>query len=115
MKMGDRIRELRLANGMTQEELGEKVGVKRAAINKYELGYIENIPQATIAKLAQVFGVRPSYILCMDEETSEIDEYLEELKNRPEMRTLFSAAKSATKEDIERAVAIIEALKNQNG
>lgn len=115
MKMGDRIRELRLANGMTQEELGAKVGVKGAAIHKYEMGYVENMPRSTIARLAEIFGVRPSYVLCMDEETSEIDEYLEELKNRPEMRTLFSISKNATKEDIETAVKIIEALKNKNG
>ena len=42
---------------------------------------------------------------------SMYNEYLEELKNRPEMRMLFSLAKGATKEDIEQAVKIIEALK----
>ena len=37
--------------------------------------------------------------------------YLEELKNRSEMRMLFSLAKGATKEDVMQAVKIIEALK----
>lgn len=41
---------------------------------------------------------------------SELQEYLEELKNRSEMRMLFSLAKGATKEDVEKAVRIIEAL-----
>ena len=50
------------------------------------------------------------------EPTDELTEYLEELKTRPEMKMLFSVAKGATKEDIEKAVAIIEALrKTGNG
>lgn len=42
-------------------------------------------------------------------EDEELTEYLEELKNRPEMRMLFSLTKGATKEDVEKAVRIIEA------
>lgn len=34
--------------------------------------------------------------------------------DRPEMRVLFSVAESATKEDIERAIKIIEALKGED-
>ena len=44
----------------------------------------------------------------------ELQEYLEELKNRSEMRMLFSLAKGATKEDVEKAVKIIEALKEDD-
>ena len=33
---GERIKELRVLEGMSQEELGRRVGVQRAAINKYE-------------------------------------------------------------------------------
>jgi transcriptional regulator with XRE-family HTH domain len=38
MEMGKRIRELRQAGGMSQEELGKIVGVRRAAVNKWETG-----------------------------------------------------------------------------
>jgi CHASE3 domain sensor protein len=41
----------------------------------------------------------------------EITEILEQLHKRPEMKMLFSVSKNATKEDIEKAVKIIEALK----
>jgi len=41
----------------------------------------------------------------------ELTEYLEQPRTRPEMRMLFSISKNATKEDVERAVAIIEALR----
>ena len=60
---GERIKELRLLAEMSQDELGRRVGVQRAAINKYEKGTVENIPIKTIEKIAQVFDVSPSYIV----------------------------------------------------
>ena len=65
--------------------------------------------------LADYFGILKSD-LTEEHATSkltddiELQEYLEELKNRSEMRMLFSLAKGATKEDVEKAVRIIEAL-----
>lgn len=60
---GERIKELRSLFGMSQEELGKRVGVQRAAINKYEKGTVENIPIKTIEGIAKVFDVSPSYIV----------------------------------------------------
>lgn len=60
---GTRIKELRTLSGMSQEELGRRVGLQRAAINKYEVGSVTNIPIATIEKMAMVFDVSPTYIV----------------------------------------------------
>lgn len=46
-------------------------------------------------------------------EDEELTEYLEELKNRSEMRMLFSVTSKCTKEEVEQAVRIIEALRNE--
>jgi transcriptional regulator with XRE-family HTH domain len=62
-----RIKELRMLSGISQEELGRRVGVQRAAINKYEMGSVTNIPIATIEKIARVFDVSPTYILGWNE------------------------------------------------
>lgn len=67
---GARIRELRTLAGMSQEELGRRVGVQRAAINKYEVGSVTNIPIATIEKMAQVFDVSPTYIVGWNDTSS---------------------------------------------
>lgn len=64
---GTRIKELRTLTGLSQEELGRRVGVQRAAINKYEKGSVTNIPLATIEKLAMVFEVSPTYIVGWDD------------------------------------------------
>lgn len=63
---GTRIKELRTLAGLSQEELGRRVGVQRAAINKYEVGSVTNIPIATIEKMASVFDVSPTYIVGWD-------------------------------------------------
>lgn len=64
---GTKIKYLRLLNNMSQEELGRRVGVQRAAINKYEKGTVENIPIKTIEKMATIFNVSPTYIVGWDE------------------------------------------------
>jgi transcriptional regulator with XRE-family HTH domain len=60
---GTRIKYLRQISSMSQEELGRRVGVQRAAINKYEKGTVENIPIKTIEQIAKVFDVSPTFIV----------------------------------------------------
>ena len=49
--------------GLTQEELGNYVGVQKSAIAKYENGRIENLKRSTIEKLSELFGILPSELL----------------------------------------------------
>lgn len=67
---GTKIKYLRNISGMSQEELGRRVGLQRAAINKYEKGSVTNIPIATIEKIAKVFDVSPTYIVGWDDTAS---------------------------------------------
>ena len=68
MKMGARIKELRTAAGLTQEELGAKLGLQKSVIAKYENGRIENVKRSTIAKMAQIFGCSPVYLMGLEDE-----------------------------------------------
>ena len=70
MTMGDIIKSLRISHKMTQEELGAHLGVQKSAIRKYECGRVENIPRASIEKMAILFGVKPSYIMGFDDAPS---------------------------------------------
>ncbi len=125
MTTGKRIKMLRTQLGMSQTELGKKVGVKTSAIYKYENGLVVNLKRSTIDKLAEALGTTGSYLMGYDDEQKpstplvnddpELTEYLETLRTRPEMRMLFSVSKDATKEDVEKAVAIIEALRKTEG
>ena len=43
MTMGEYIKQLRTEREWSQDELGKKVGVNRAAVQKWEKGSVENI------------------------------------------------------------------------
>ena len=59
-KIGSRIKELRTSLGLTQEELGDLIGVKKAAINKYESGLVKNIKRDMQARLAEALHTDPA-------------------------------------------------------
>ncbi len=63
MNTSEKIRQLRIAKGLSQEALGELVGVKKAAINKYETGRVVNIKKSMLVKLADAFDVLPADLL----------------------------------------------------
>ncbi|MCQ2238702.1 MAG: helix-turn-helix domain-containing protein [Bacteroidaceae bacterium] len=54
--IGEAIRQAREAKHLTQSELGELVGVKKAQISKIENGC--NVTFATIARLFRAMGVK---------------------------------------------------------
>ena len=66
MEFKDVLRQQRIAHGLTQQELGEKVGLKKEAIYKYEKGIVVNPKRSLIEKLAIIFNVSPSYLLGID-------------------------------------------------
>lgn len=66
MSVGENIKKLRLERGWTQEELGDRLGVKKAAVQKYESGQVQNLKQATIRNLCEVFEKDPSYFIFDD-------------------------------------------------
>jgi transcriptional regulator with XRE-family HTH domain len=63
MTMGEKIRRLRKEKGMTQEELGNEVGIQKAAINKYETGIVVNLKRGRLERIAKVLGVNPVWLM----------------------------------------------------
>lgn len=55
--VGETIRKARLAQNITQEELGERVGVQRAQISKLEKG-ASIITLPTMSRVFQALGIR---------------------------------------------------------
>ena len=63
--MKNRVRELREMQGMTQKELGERVGVSRQAINAIETGKFD--PSIWLAfDLARLFGISIEELFIFD-------------------------------------------------
>ena len=115
-ELGKFLHDRRVKLGLTLEEVGNAVGVSKSTVLKWESGNISNMRRDRIALLADVLKVPPVDLITgyRGAEDAELREYLEQLKNRSEMRMLFKLTKSATKEDVMKAVKIIEALKGES-
>lgn len=74
MTTAEKIKQLRLQKGLSQEALGAKIGVKKAAINKYETGRVVNIKRTTLKRLADALGVTPADLLDDDSSSSGSDQ-----------------------------------------
>lgn len=67
MNLGERIRNRRLSLELTLEDLGEKVGVRKSTVMKWESGAIENMRQDKIALLSKALKVSPLWIMGLEE------------------------------------------------
>ena len=104
---------MRMSRGLSQAKLANKIGVGQSTVAMWESN--QRIPSwDAIDSLADIFNVPASAIIDGErpDEDRELWDLRETLRRRPEMRTLFSVSKSASKKDVEKAIAIIEALKN---
>lgn len=66
MNVGAYIRYLREASNLTQEQLGDKLGVKKAAVQKWESGKVVNLKREIITQLGEIFNVSPSSFIVDD-------------------------------------------------
>jgi len=58
-----RVRELRKALGLTQAELAERAGVRRATVNRIENARVTAVDLEVLEKLAHVLRVEPGFII----------------------------------------------------
>lgn len=63
MHIGAKIKAARLEKKMTQEELGNLIGVQKSAIAKYENGRVVNIKRSTLKKISDILDIRPSELI----------------------------------------------------
>lgn len=81
MTIGERLKRLRIEKGLTQEEVGNMLGVTKGAIQKYESGQITNFRADTIKQLCMLFGIAPVYFIFEDVEEDYSSANSENLRN----------------------------------
>ena len=59
-RIGETIKKARMMQNLTQEELGEKVGVQKAQISRIEKGYSISIP--TMSRIFKALGIATASI-----------------------------------------------------
>ena len=69
-KYSEQIYKIRKAEGLSQEEFGNKIGVSRQMVSKWEMG--ESSPRTDkINKICTTFGITPAEFISDDEEDKE--------------------------------------------
>ena len=116
-EISDKILRLIQERGYSYGALAELTGIPKSALQRYATGETGKIPLERVETLARALGVSPAYLMGLEEQTAaeeeEMQELLFQLREREDMRMLFKLAKDASPKDVKRAVAIIEALRQQ--
>ena len=90
-----------------------EMGFQKSVVTRWKNGMIPR--DANLYKIADYFGVSVDYLLekeksSAETEDEEIAAIVEQLKNNPGKRLLFSKTENATKEDLEKIIALVDIL-----
>lgn len=71
MSIGNRIQELRINNGLTQEQLAEKLAVSRQSVSKWEMD--QSMPETDkVVQMSRLFAVGTDQILLEESELKKL-------------------------------------------
>ncbi|MCD4838134.1 helix-turn-helix domain-containing protein [Neobacillus sedimentimangrovi] len=125
MGFSDRLKELRIKKGLSQDALAEALEIPRTTISHYEKNKDDRLPRKDrLNKIADFFGVSVDYLIgraktpdlnkaekafLEDVENVEKDLTVEDLMKK---HNLIVDGKPASKEEIEGAIAFIRSLRS---
>lgn len=84
MSIGQRIKAMRIQNGLSIDDLAYRLGKNRTTIYRYENGDIENLPLGILDSLANALNTTPAYLMGWENSDNSIYQGYEEI-NRTEV------------------------------
>lgn len=103
MDLGDKIKMLRIQQGLTLEEVGERVGVGKSTVRKWENGQIANMRRDKIALVAKALNVAPSFLMGWTDDASGGYSISGYCNPRPVWNERFSEAVSSVLSEYDQA------------
>ena len=83
-EIGDIIRQKRTEAGLTQAELGAKLGVGKTAVAKWEAGKVKNLKRESLQQIGTILDVSPLVLLGFKKEQPEKTITIHESEFTPE-------------------------------
>ena len=80
LEIGERIKEARELRRLTQEQLGNALGMNKSTIQRYETGQISKIKIPVLESIAKALNVNPNW-LALKSEDMAIKKYPYEIEN----------------------------------
>ena len=117
----DKITELLQENGMTQADLARGTGISTGLISQWK-NRAQKPSADKLRLVADYFNVSLDYLLGKTDikkspelsEDDEMAELLNEFRDNPELRTLFSLTKKADPKKLRQYIDVIKALRGSN-
>lgn len=103
MNKGLRIKKLREAKKLTQEEMAKLLNTTKQTISKYEKGIVTNIPSDRIEDMAKLLDSTPEYILGWEKKVEE-----KPVETANKLADWFLGLEFKEDEDVDLAVMIGE-------
>ena len=107
LKIGNRIMALREADGLTQAQLAERVGVSQATVSQWESGTRTTSGEAVVA-LARVFDTSADFLLGLVDEQIRLVPYFRDLSDDEQLLLqAFSQLTARQKRAVEHLLAAL--------
>ena len=115
MGIGQRMQRLREEDGMTQEELGEKLGVSQGTVSQWESG--KRAPGGEAVKaMAELFDTTADFILGIVDEEIKLVPYFRGLKEEEELlMQAYAQLTGRQKRIVEELVSSLADMNNHRG
>ena len=116
----NRFEQLRSAKGITKKFIAQSLGRSSTICQDWKQQKSQPNPEQ-LRRVAEILDTTPAYLSGETEDPSpasaadgELEGLLTALREREDMRMLFSLARDASPEDVRQAVKIIEALRRDD-
>lgn len=119
--LGEKIKNLRKDNNMTQSDLGKILNIAKSTISQYENNI--NTPDINmLKKISKVFDVSLDYLVNNSpadkikkaiSDDPELADAWEKLSQREDLQLLFKQTKDMNESDIRQVIRIIKAIEDE--
>lgn len=118
MTVGDRIRQVRQEQDVTQQELADYIGVSKQAVYKYENNIVTNIPTDKVDAIAKRLKVSPAYLMGWEEKSQPTPrpipkgfEPMPKMKKVPLVGNIACGTPITAEQNIEKLVDVPENIR----
>lgn len=118
MDIGAKLKQRRIEEKISAEELANKLGVSKSTIYRYEKGEIAKVPTETLEKISKILNTSPAYFMGWSDLThnskSDIVAIYEKLNENRQEKVLDFASDQLAEQEQESAVSSIFSKKEDD-
>ena len=114
MNFGTNLRNLRIQRNLTQQKLGDELGISQSSIGAYEIGIRE--PSFDIVRrFAEYFNVSPSSLMPFVEASDEeyVQRVADSLHRNPKLGLLFDKTALLSDSDLDAVLSVVNAISKE--